>query len=647
MLLPSVLPGSLSIGAAGGSLYSTTGLRYDYAIGSLPFISGASKEHPIIRQTAPIRKNQFDTANTPGEQSLDGWWLRSQQSFHAGAGQLFVDPTGYSGFNIDATSLTRFRGSRGVNVWTAGRASLLNSVKKAAGSPIADVVDATEFTFGDGTQAALAVGGSSLRIVKASGATTAAFGGVSAKTLSSVTTDGSYMYVSTADGIFSAPIPASNATSFTWTKEYTVPGAPDKSTHLAYVKQRLMLSAGPAIYELPAHPAGAPAALPTAKHTAADSTWVWTGFTEASAAIYAVGNASGVRGTIIKFTLGSDGTIPTLTAGAVAAQLPSGEVPYSIMGYLGGFVAIGTNKGARISSADGSGNLTYGPLLFDTTAPVKAWTARNRFLWCTVSQGIDGDSGLYRIDLGTEITTDMRFAYATDLSYVGDTGNANAVAHLGSGDLIVLATANDLYIEDSTALATSGYLQTSRIRFGTLEPKLYKLVKVRGPALLGPLAFTVLDQGDHAAGSYSYPTGQAPDTDVAISSPTAPQDFISLKFTLTRDGSIATNGGEMNGYQLKALPAAPRRRIIQLPLLCFDFELDSKGNKVGYVGSALKRLQALEGLETTGNSVVVQDLVARTSVECVIETVEYQQMAAPPRSEGYGGLILLTLRTVV
>jgi len=641
MLVLAPLPGSLSGGSSLRGLYSPSGVRYNYAVGGLPFLSYASREHPIVRETAPVRKDQFDSANTPGEHSLEGWWLRSQSSFHSGAGLLFADVTG----DDTSVGVTRFRSSRNVNVWTQGRAFLLNAAKKIAGSPITDLVDAVEFVYGDGTNATLAVGGTNTRVIKTSGVTTAAFGG-SAKNLASVTTDGSYMYVSTADGVFSAPIPASAATAFTWTKEYTVPGAPDKSTHLAYVKQRLMLGVGPSIYELPPHPAGAPAALPTAKYTSVDSAWVWTGFSESSAAIYAVGNAAGVRGAVLKFKLASDGTVPTLSGGAIAAQLPFGEVPWSLCGYLGSFVAIGTNKGVRVAEADGDGNLTYGPLLFSTSGPVKAWAARNRFLWCTVTAGIDSDSGLYRIDLSEQVS-ELRFAYATDLNFAGDAGSCTVVACLGSSDVLMYATANDVYIEDTTSLAATGYLQTARIRYGTLEPKLFKLVKVRGPSLTGPLAFTVLDGGDHSGGSYTYGTGTEPGSDdITIASPTDPQDFVSLKFTLTRDVSTLTSGGEFTGYQLKALPATPRQRIIQLPLLCFDFETDNKGTRVGYLGSAMDRLFALENLERTGNSVVLQDFDASINTECVIEQVRFTQTAAPPHVGGYGGVVTLTLRTI-
>lgn len=644
MLLPNVLPGSLGIGKALGGLYTPSTFRYDYAIGGLPFLSAASQQHPIVRETAPIRKQQFDTSNTPGEQSLDGWWLRAQQSFHGGAGQLFVDPTGYSGFNIDATSLTRFKASRNINPWVQGKLTLLNAAKKANATPLGNVVDVTEVVYPDGTNCAVMVAAANLYVVKATGVNTFVLS-FSTNPVQSITTDGASLYACAIDGVWSAPIPANPTVAPTWTKQYTITGV-TTGTHLAFVKQRLMLGAGPSVYELVPRPSTPPVVLPTAKYTSPDPSWRWWSFTESAAAIYAVGN-NGVRGSIIKFVLDNNGAIPTLSNGAVAAQLPSGEVPYSAMGYLGDFVGVGTNRGVRVAVADGNGNLSYGPILFPATDAPRCWSARDKYLFVAVSRGIDGDSGVYRIDLGTQVQ-DLRFSYATDLNFAGDTSDAKAVAHLGASDTLAYATISDVYVEDTTSLAASGYLQTSRARFGTLEPKLYKRVKVRGPALNGPLAFQVLDQQDSPSGTFTYGLAISPADvgDVDISQPQDPQDFVSLKFTLQRSMSLPAQGPEMWGYQLKALPGSPRQRIIQLPLMVFDFETGAGGSRRGFAGSATKRLSAIEDLERLGNSVILQDFADKSATSCVIEQISFRQTQPPPIASGFGGIITLTLRTI-
>ena len=153
----SALPASLSISGAGGSLYATTGFRWDYALNDLPFLSGANRQFPIVRETAQIRKQQFDSSGQPGENSFEGWWLRSQQSFHGGAGLVYLD--------VDVDSLhavDRFHSSRSVDVWTPGKVTLLPDTVTHATS---GVIDGTEVTLGDGTHYACFITASNIKPV--------------------------------------------------------------------------------------------------------------------------------------------------------------------------------------------------------------------------------------------------------------------------------------------------------------------------------------------------------------------------------------------------------------------------------------------------------------------------------------------------
>jgi hypothetical protein len=64
-----------------GGIWQNTNESYDVALGGLPFFYAINDARPYIRQTAPFRKEQFDNQSQPGEQSLTGWWIRSQMSF--------------------------------------------------------------------------------------------------------------------------------------------------------------------------------------------------------------------------------------------------------------------------------------------------------------------------------------------------------------------------------------------------------------------------------------------------------------------------------------------------------------------------------------------------------------------------------------
>ena len=105
------------------STWQNSGDAYDVAIGGQPFFYAISDERPYIRQTAPYRKEQFDNNQEPGEQSLTGWWLRSQSSFHSGTGIRFYDPS------AGEVVAHRFTDSQNVDVWTKGQVTLLKDVE--------------------------------------------------------------------------------------------------------------------------------------------------------------------------------------------------------------------------------------------------------------------------------------------------------------------------------------------------------------------------------------------------------------------------------------------------------------------------------------------------------------------------------------
>jgi hypothetical protein len=110
----------LNVGNPGTSGFWTNRAEdYDVAFGGIPFFMAPTDQNPYQRETAPYRKEQFDNSREPGEQSLTGWWLRSQSSFHGGAGIKFYDPS--AGESIGY----RYFDSQGVNPWVKGQVTLL------------------------------------------------------------------------------------------------------------------------------------------------------------------------------------------------------------------------------------------------------------------------------------------------------------------------------------------------------------------------------------------------------------------------------------------------------------------------------------------------------------------------------------------
>ena len=91
ILGPIMGPLASRTGGVGTVTYEPTDTGYTVAIGGVPFFIAPKDDTPYQRATAQFRKQQFDAAQSPGDQSLDGLWLRGQFSFHRGAGVRFFE----------------------------------------------------------------------------------------------------------------------------------------------------------------------------------------------------------------------------------------------------------------------------------------------------------------------------------------------------------------------------------------------------------------------------------------------------------------------------------------------------------------------------------------------------------------------------
>lgn len=643
MKVPSKIPGRLAIRGGSAELFTSGTASYNYAFNGLPFLSCASEldfgRRKILRRTAPFRKEQIDQQVNPGEQSLAGFWLRSQLSFHGGAGLVYSDTGEDNPF-----SDIRFNRSKNVNPWVRGEVSLLS--KTVAATPAkANIIELTSFTFGNGTGAVAGIQANTFFWQDQNFATASvAF----VPQCYSITNSGSNLFISTADGLYRADILASTISA--WTKIYTYTIGASGSSVVEFVKERLILSkdnsgvpANSFLYEVSPAPTTVPDVLPTPIYTSVVPGWKWTSISETANAIYAVGS-SGSQSSILKFTLVTTGGVPTLSSGSVAATLPGGEVAKAVFGYLGDKLAIGTSRGARIAESATTGEVTYGPLIFESTQPVTSFAGFDRFIWAAYAEATETDIRVARIDLSLQIEQ-LRFAYATDLVAEGDTTATAAVAFCGNTDVLAFATVNNLWMENKALKPASGYLDTARIRLSTLEPKVFRSVRVRGPALDGPLGISVINENGSVSPLYTYGEDDTPGfDDVNLLSPNR-RNFLALKFTLSV-GTDPALGARLQGWQVKALPGSPRQRMITLPVWCFDFEKDRHGQRVGGHRKAMGRLRALEALDDAGDVITFQDLDANSARDVFLEEIEFEQTDPPPRFEGWGGIIRITFRTI-
>jgi len=432
---------AVDVGIVSTSTYwQNTSDSYDVAVGGQPFFYAINDARPYIRQTAPYKKDQFDNGKEPGEQSLTGWWLRSQSSFHSGSGIKFYDPS--AGETVDY----RFTDSKGVNVWTKGQVTLLKDTASTHYTTGAMQTNGKPFQIArsikyGGTNGVLLWDEYDVDKIAEDGTVTH-FLDYAAGTdyaVNAICDDGTYAYWIV--NILNSGTPRlrvykkllTGVSGAGDTLMITDNGITVTTATMEYVKDRIVMGINNKIYEI----SSSASSLPSPVYTHSDTDIVFSSITASGPAIYIAGY-SGTQSSIFKFTLNTSGVMPTLTTAITAAEMPVGEIIHKIYYYLG-YMMIGTNKGIRAAVvSDQDGSINYGPLIVETTQPCYDFAARDRFVWCAT--GVDGAAGVIRIDLGNEIET-LRFAYANDLYVSGTSGySTTTCAFAGVTDRLVFAT---------------------------------------------------------------------------------------------------------------------------------------------------------------------------------------------------------------
>jgi hypothetical protein len=717
---------------AGSTNYSATGEAYDVAIAGLPFFLLNSDDAPYRRVTAQYRKQQIDQSREPGEQTLTGWWLRSQSSFHYGQGIKFFEPI------QDESLRFQYTESKGINVWTKGQATLLNSVAsqhtvtggiQTNGRPwqyarsiqwdkdsntyngilLSDEYDADktfpaitvsitnkELTSNVATLTTSAAHGLSTGMQITISDVDATFDGE--HRITSVPTTTTFTFAKVASDVPSAAVsPAGTGVADVihfidyisgtdypvqaicddgvyafWVTNVLNAGTPrlrvykklltdDSSVSptlmfsdngitvtnavMEYTKERIVMCVNDKVYEF----STTASSMPTAVYSHNDLDHIFTSITSSGAAIY-ISGYSGIQSNIYKFTLSTAGAMPTLTSAITAAELPVGEIVFKISYYLGN-MSIGTSKGMRVADVNATdGSITYGALVFESTQPVYDFAFRDRYIWA--ASGVDGQAGVTRVDMGQPLGN-LQFPYAYDLYDPADTLGHYTTASAFLGDTNRLAFCNagngsdgTIYVQSESELIAEGTLRTGYVRYNTLELKIFKLMQARIDTTNGGLYIDSVDYADNyfRIGTFAQ---ESLVPEININYPQASQEYLGFQFTLTRSTTDTSKGPLFTGYQIKALPAIPRQRLIQYPLSCFDHESDHFGVEVGYEGSAYVRMSQLESIENVGDTIRVEDFRTGESYIGLIEELDFRNATpSDKRFSGYGGLLLVTIRTV-
>lgn len=612
--------------------------QYDVAIGGIGFEYASTTDNPMVRETVPLEKDRIDSEDTPGEQTLTGWWIRSQSSFQGGAGQTYLEPTG----GKTPVSPISYARSKNVDPFTPGVVSRLPDATLFSSDAPDTTLAAAHAAGGSDYVGYLKAGVLAAVADPAGAATPVAFTFTGNTGWKAIASDGRNFYV--CDGLnIKAIAPTVPGTA---TTVATLPVASAAVT-LGWVKSRLMLAANNKIYELDVSATGTTLGSTQLRYTHPVSSFVWRCFAAGPQSLVAAGDAGGLS-TITAFTISNSTGAPLLTVYGDIAELPMGEQVLSMLLVQASFLTVGTTRGIRIGTYDTyTGNLTLGPLTLGPTLPTipcNAIVARDRFVYAV---GLDYDeAGLLALDLGTQVDQAGRFAWAPHLITANASGGggrqATAATVLPSSCRIVFGVPGaGLFVEGATAGATrSAWLQTSRIRFDTTEPKLFKYGLVRGNLSNGEVMITSATPEDPSLTV----------TTVGFSTTDPPEFRLGsnltewLQLTLNLLGSAA----ELTSYSVKALPGTRKQRYFQLALSVYDKETTKTGQRITEELAARDRLAQLEALDASGDEVLFQEYTPSGVVSTIVrvEKVSFQQVGRPTRRSDIGGTANVLLRTL-
>ncbi len=523
--------------------------KYPIALAGHPYMLDLDSEllqgQRFRRSSIPVLRTQGDASNVPNESSIspDDMWRRSQDSWHMGAGQIHLDRL------QGGSDASRFRASKGVNVWEKWQLTLLNDT----GNALSSANNVQMVTVGTYTYL---IDGQVLKYstnITAASPSFTTVTGTPAVTASSITTDGYNVYVAYgASGVYTTTRGAAAATQL-------VTSAINASSILGYVKGRLLLASANVLYNITS---STPAVLPTALYTHPNTDFTWVGFSSGLSQIYAAGY-SGDKSLLYRTSVREDGT--ALDIPVVAGELPDGEIVRCIYGYLG-FTIIGSDTGVRLSSSNGDGSLTVGGLV-QTNTSVRCLVGYSRFVYFGWTNYDATSTGLGRVDLSVFTSPDTP-AYASDL--MATTQGIVKSVIVVSGNPVFSVDAHGIY-NPATALVASGYVDSGLIAYDLADRKSAMFVNVTSsPIPAGATIVTTLsaDSGSFATvGTLSVTGATAPTTDYSAGQENA--ETFELRETLTRATATST-GPTLKRHTLRAYPTPSRSFQWILPLLIHE-----------------------------------------------------------------------------
>lgn len=598
---------------------AVSGLKLDLTVGGIPFLLKMDDANPLLRQMVEDAKQQFDDSGQYGEHSFGYWWLRSQASFHGGAGQEFLD----TGTVDPELSRTRFNTSLGVYPFEPGKATVPPGFTFASGGSGRTFTSAVPVTrLGVDQIAVLRSDAPNVDIFTLNPLAYSTTIDVGTATPQAMATDGNRLFVAIDGGIVRV------AEDGTQTVIATLPFT--DTVGLGYAKQRLILTHGPSVYEVDPAPVTPPVALGASEliYTHANPAWTWNVVADGPTAIFLAGFSGSVSAVFSIAEQESGGTL-VLGPAIEQATLPTGERALSLLFYVNSLFLLGTTAGLRVGTFTPYAQVVWGPESIPGVS-VHSLAAIGSVVHAAA------EDGLYWLDLGTPADSVGRYAYAKRTDHDGLVGVVSA----GSPVLAYPITSSSVGGEDPTLTAT-GTLTTSWLTYGTTEPKRAHYITVSG-SFPGPAGSVTVESREGLTQTFTLPAA-ATQTVFEFGLSMESSDAYRVTFTLNQD---ASEENTIRSYQLKALPEPRRYQQVIYPLMTEDWETAATGERVGYDGFAADRINALENLAKRNAIVILEDRLLDQRYQVQVRDVQYRQVIGPQRMNPLGGNTTLIVTMV-
>jgi len=595
----------------------------DVVIGGIPFRVDPSQEDPLLYDLRTSEKEQFDSSQQAGENSFGDWWLRSQSSFHGGAGQRYIDS------GDPDVSRIRFDTSSAAYPHVPGELGIAGQFTSAAlGRGLCEQVTwastpklVTASTSANQIFAATLPGltGSTTITLGASGVPTA------------MTTDGVNVYVAIADKIYrvnSAGV-ATNTHTLTFTGPVT----------MGFAKQRLIVCVANKVYELDPNPSVPPVAVGAAHYINPSTDYIYTSVSEGPNGIYLSGY-SGTRSDVSSMSVAESAGTIVLGPPVVQLRMPPRELVNDVFFYVGSLFALATTNGCRVGSFTPYGQPQMGTLLIKDT-PCTSLTGDGTLIY------VGARDSVWWIDLSTSIDQVGGYAYACAGTGVGaDPSDELTDIEVYVGGLVFATSSAGQLISQPSYAPNTATLTTSWARFGTTEPKRLHYITVEGdfPVVGGvDSVLTVVVENAEAETVEFNIMGGAKNYEFSCQGLAASQAF-RLHFTLRDAG--AGNGVLLRSWQMKAKPVPTRFPEVTLPLMCWDRETPIGQPEVGYLGYARDRFLPLQALARRSEQVTVQDRVLGINYQAEVTRAQFRQDVGLSASNKFGGTLNVILKQV-